>query len=151
MVQQPGAGMFTYEGPGPSGSVTTAVRVLPASVARMVIGPVETRDTHRILLATFGRAGACRALGAPHKMATMSPAAPSTCGLAVPGGLNPARAQTGSGLTGGWEVQLSAVAVAAGFGAELLVHAVSGASAVANAASAARARYLMTRRYGGSG
>jgi hypothetical protein len=46
--------MSTYEGPGPSGRSTVAVRVLPASVARMFIGPDETRDTHRILLALSG-------------------------------------------------------------------------------------------------
>src|SRR5580692_10053402 len=93
--------MSTYEGTGPFGRSTVAVRVLPASVARMVIGPDEIRDTHRILLATFGSAGACSALGVAQRMATMLPAAPITCGMAMSGGVNPDRAQTGSGLTGG--------------------------------------------------
>src|SRR5258708_32666346 len=102
--------MSTYEGPGPSGRSTVAVRVLPASVARMVIGPDETRDSHRILLALFGSAGACSALGVAQRMATMLPAAPTTCGMAMSGGVNPDRAQTGSGLTGGCPAQPLALA-----------------------------------------
>src|SRR5215471_18684779 len=93
--------MSTYEGPGPFGRFTVAVRVLPASVARMVIGPDETRDTQRILLALSGSGGACSASGVAQRMATMLPAAPITCGTAMPGGVNPDRAQTGSGLTDG--------------------------------------------------
>src|SRR5262249_28658660 len=98
--------MFTYEGPGPSGRSTVAVRVLPASVARMAIGPDdETRDTHKILLALSGSGGACSALGVTHKMAAMLPAVPITCGMAMSDGVNPDRAQTGSGLTGGCPAQ----------------------------------------------
>ena len=63
-VQQPGAGMSTYEGPGPSGRSTVAACVLSASVARMVIGPDESRDTHRILLRLFGSADAIARYGA---------------------------------------------------------------------------------------
>src|SRR5262249_58499639 len=102
--------MLTCEGPGPFGGSGVAVRVLPASVARMVIGPGETRDTHRILLALSDSAGACSALGVAQRMATMLPAAPSTCGMAMSGGLNPDRAQIGSGLTGGCLAQPLALA-----------------------------------------
>src|SRR5258708_18106067 len=93
--------MSTYDGPGPSGRSTVAVRVLPASVARMVIGPDETRDTHRILLALFGSAGACSASGVAQRMATMLPAAPMTCGNATSRGGHPYRAQTRTGLMRG--------------------------------------------------
>lgn len=82
-----------------------AVRVLPVSVALMVIGPDETRGTHRILLAMFGRGGARGALGVVQRMATMLPSAPITCGMAMSGRVNPDRAQTGSGLTGGCPAQ----------------------------------------------
>jgi len=112
---QPGAGMFTYEGPGPSGRFTVAVRVLPASVARMVLGPDESLDTlatHRILLARSARAGTCSASGVAQRMATMLPAVPPTWGMARLGGVNPFCAQTGSGLTGGGLAQLSAAAFA---------------------------------------
>src|SRR5689334_21342116 len=85
--------MLTYDGPGPSGSSTVAVRVLPVSVARMVIGPNETRDTHRILLALFGSGGACSASGVAQRMATMLPAVPITCGMGMSGGVNWAPAQ----------------------------------------------------------
>jgi hypothetical protein len=157
--------MFTYEGPGPSGRSTVAVRVLPASVARMVIGPEdETRDTHRILLALFGSGGACSASGVVQRMATMLPAAAITCGMAMSGGVNPDRAQTGSGLTGGCPAQPLALAgeigarggcaadgcVCRGCCGELPLHA-AATSETATAASAATNRHLISRRYAGHG
>src|SRR5690242_7023453 len=99
--------MFTYEGPGPSGRFTVAVRVLPASVARMVIGPDETLDTHRVLLARSASGGTCSASGVAQRMATMLPAVPITCGTAMSGGVKPSRAQAGSGLTDGGLAQLA--------------------------------------------
>src|SRR5580692_6749145 len=155
--------MSTYEGTGPFGRSTVAVRVLPASVARMVIGPDEIRDTHRILLAMFGSAGACSALGVAQRMATMLPAAPITCGMAMSAGVNPDRAQTGSGLTGGCLAQPSALAGSAREGCAaggpacrgsrggLPLHAAAAMSESAAAASAAKSRYLTSRRYAGHG
>ena len=103
-VQQPGAGRSMVDGPGPPGTDTVAVRVLPASVALMTSGSdvtTGTRDTHKILLFRSGSGGACSASRGAHKIATMLPASPSTCGMARSAGVNPARAQAGSGLTGG--------------------------------------------------
>src|ERR1700722_15827699 len=100
-VHQPGAGRLTEDGPGPSGSETAAVRALPASVARMRSGPgPSTLDAQRILLPLFGSAGACRAFFGLQRMATMLPEAPITCGIAISGGVNPARAHVGSDDTG---------------------------------------------------
>src|SRR5690348_13982903 len=77
----------------------------------MIIGPPPpTRGTHRILLATAGSAGACSESVVAQRMATMLPAAPITCGVGVSGGVNPSRAQTGSGLTGGCPAQPPALA-----------------------------------------
>jgi hypothetical protein len=43
-------------------------------------------------------------------MATMLPAVPVTCGMGMSGGVNPDRAQAGSGLTGGCPAQPLALA-----------------------------------------
>ena len=58
-------------------------------------------DTHRILLLLPGSGGECSASWVAHRIATMFPASPITCGMARSAGENPDRAQTGSGLTGG--------------------------------------------------
>src|SRR5579863_246861 len=93
------------DGPGPPGTDTVAVRAPPASVAVMTSGPDGTtsgiRDTHKILLFRSCSGGACSASRGAHKIATMLPACPSTCGMAWSAGLNPDRAQTGSGPTAG--------------------------------------------------
>src|ERR1700733_6996067 len=84
-VQQPGAGRSMVDGPGPPGTDAVAVRVLPASVALMTSGfgaANGIRDTHKILLPVFGSGGECSASRGAHKIATMLPAAPSTCGMA---------------------------------------------------------------------
>lgn len=150
--------MSTYEGPGPSGRYAVAVRVLPASAARIVIGPGETRDIQRILLAVFGSAGACSALGVAQRIATILPAAPITCGMAMSGGVNPERAHAGSGLTGGCLEQslaltgeISAADGCACFGCcwALPLHAATATSVTAATASAAANRYLTSRRYAG--
>ena len=102
--QQPGAGRSMIDGPGPPGTDKVAMRVLPASVAVMTsgFGAVSgIRDTQRILLLTSGNGGECSAFLGAHKIATMLPASPITCGMARSAGTKPARAQTGSGLTGG--------------------------------------------------
>ena len=92
------------DGPGPPGTDTVAVRVLPASVAVMISGFGATNgnlDTHKILLFRSGSGGECSASRGAHKIATMVPASPITCGMATSAGENPDRAQAGSGLTGG--------------------------------------------------
>ena len=139
-----------------------AVRALPASVARMVIGPGEkNRDTQRILLCGFGSGGACSASRVAQRMATMLPAVPITCGMAVSGGLNPDRAQTGSGLTGGCLEQSMALAeeVRTGDGCAcrggccwggVPLHAATATSEAA-AVSPAENRHLISRRYTGHG
>ena len=58
-------------------------------------------DTQRILLFLPCSDGECSASRGAHKIATMLPASPITCGMARFAGWNPDRAQTGSGLTGG--------------------------------------------------
>jgi hypothetical protein len=73
-------------------------------VALMISGSGATNgilDTHKILLLLSCSGGECRASRAAHKIATMLPASPITCGMAISAGENPDRAQTGSGLTGG--------------------------------------------------
>ena len=60
-----------------------------------------TLDTQRILLFLSCSGGECSASRVAHKIATMLPASPVTCGMARSAGENPDRAQTGSGLTGG--------------------------------------------------
>jgi len=103
-VQQPGAGRSMVDGPGPPGTDTVAVRVLPASVALMISGSGAasgTLDTHKILLLLSCSGGECSASRGAHKIATMLPASPITCGMATSAGENPDRAQTGSALTGG--------------------------------------------------
>lgn len=52
--QHPGVGIFTNEGPGPSGSVTENVSPVASSVASMCKGPEPARATHRILLECHG-------------------------------------------------------------------------------------------------
>src|SRR5690349_18653035 len=91
------------DGPGPPGTDTVAVRALPASVALMTrFGAADViRDTQRILLVLSCSGGACSASRGAHRIATMLPAAPITWGMARSGGVNPDRAQAGSGLTGG--------------------------------------------------
>src|SRR5260370_5224006 len=92
------------DGPGPPGRAPGAVRVLPASVAVMISGSAATSgtlDTHKILLLRSGSGGECSASRGAHKIATMVPASPITCGMATSAGENPDRAHTGSGLTGG--------------------------------------------------
>jgi len=92
------------DGPGPPGTDTVAVRVLPASAALIISGSGATsgtRDTHKILLLLSCTGGKCSASRVAHKIATMLPAWPVTCGMAASAGENPDRAQTGSGLTGG--------------------------------------------------
>src|ERR1700677_4997903 len=81
-----------------------AVRVLSASVARMINAPGPSSGvlgTQRILLFLFGSGGECRAFFGLQRMATMLPEAPVTCGMATSDGVNPARAQVGSEDTGG--------------------------------------------------
>src|SRR5579859_4652163 len=93
--------MLMIDGPGPSGRVTPYVRVAPASVALMTSGPDPILATQRILLFLSCNAGERSASRSAHKIATMFPASPSTCGIATSGGVNPLRAHTGSELTGG--------------------------------------------------
>lgn len=92
------------DGPGPPGTDMVAVRVLLASLALMTSGSGATSgilDTHKILLFLSCSGGECSASRLVHKIATMLPASPSTCGMARSAGENPDRAQTGSGPTGG--------------------------------------------------
>jgi hypothetical protein len=92
------------DGPAPPGTDTVTVRVLPASVTLIISGSGATSgtlDTHRILLLLSCSGGECSASRVAHKIAAMLPALPITCGMARSAGENPARAQRGSGLTGG--------------------------------------------------
>ncbi len=89
---------------GLPGTDTVAVRVLPASVALMISGSGATSgtlDTHKILLLLSCSGGECSASRVAHRIATMLPDSPITCGMARSAGENPDRAQTASGLTGG--------------------------------------------------
>jgi hypothetical protein len=91
----------------------------------------------------------------------MLPAALITCGMAMSGGVNPDRAQTGSGLTGGCLAQPLALAgeISAGDGCAadgcacrgcwgLPLHAAATTETV-TAANAAANRHLISRRYAG--
>src|SRR5258708_26553169 len=78
------------------------LRLVPASVARIfsgLSGCPGSLDTQRILLARLGSGGACSGSLTAHRIATISPSVPRTCGCGAAGALNPARAQLGSGLT----------------------------------------------------
>jgi hypothetical protein len=84
-VQQPGAGRSIIDGPGPPGTYAVVSRVLPASVALMISGSAVvsgTLDTHKILLFLLCSGGECRASREAHRIATMLPAWPITCGMA---------------------------------------------------------------------
>jgi hypothetical protein len=86
------------DGPGPPVTSRVTVRPLPLSVAWIRSGDASrssSRETHKILLLRLASGGACS--GSAHKMATMPPRAPITYGIGCAGGLNPARAQAGSG------------------------------------------------------
>jgi hypothetical protein len=105
------------DGPGPPGTDTVAVRVLPASVALITSGSGATSgilDTQRILLFLSRSGGERSASRAAHKIATMLPASPITYGIARFAGWNPDRAHTGSGLTGGCPAHPSEAATSAG-------------------------------------
>ena len=68
-VQQPGAGRSMIDGPGPPGTDTVTVRVLPASVALMTSGSGAASgilDTHRILLFLSCSGGECSASWLAH-------------------------------------------------------------------------------------
>jgi hypothetical protein len=92
------------DGPGPPGTDTVAVRVPSASAALMISGSGAASgilDTHKILFLPSCSDGECSASRGAHKIATILPASPVTCGMARFAGWNPDRAQMGSGLTGG--------------------------------------------------
>src|SRR5690348_16388454 len=106
-------------------------------------------------------------------MATMLPAVPVTCGMAMSGGVKPSRAQTGSGLTDGGLAQLApafAGEASAGDagpgdlcaadgcvrtccggdgGCRFPLHAVTVTSETVITASAVPGRHLISRRYAG--
>src|SRR5260221_10015370 len=78
------------------------LRLVPASVARIfsgLSGCPGSLDTQRISLARLGSGGACSGSLTAHRIATISPSLPRTCGFGAAGHLNPAQAQLGSGLT----------------------------------------------------
>jgi hypothetical protein len=84
-MERPAAGRRQVDGPGPPGTDTVAVRVLPASLALMTSGSGATSgtlDTQRILLLLSGSGGECSASRGAHKIATTSPEAASSATMA---------------------------------------------------------------------
>ena len=97
------------DGPGPPGTVLVTVCPVLASVARIfsgLSGISGSFETQRILLPRSGSCGLRSASLTPQRIATMLPWAPITWGIGRPGGWNPARAQTGSGVNGSAGEQL---------------------------------------------